>query len=112
MRLQRDEIFSSLDWIEFEGAADFPKTLINANHYITLLRLVERNVGVTALPRMAVNQYRSDEIVVRRFAEPFLRRTVGILVKQGRDLSPAARELQEIVREAFRAHTGLAGPDY
>lgn len=110
MRLVRDELFSSLDWIEFDGASDFPKTLVNANHYATLLRLVDENLGVTVMPRMAVNQYQSENVVLRSFAEPFLRRTVGILVKQGRELSPAAEQLVRIVREAFAARDGAAGP--
>lgn len=102
MRLLKDELFSSLDWIEFEGAAEFPATLIHANHYSTLLRLVEHNLGVTILPRMAINQHTGENIVLRPFVEPFMRRTVGILRKQGRELSPAAENLMQHAREAFR----------
>jgi len=105
MRLLRDEVFSSLDWIEFDAAPNFPATLINANHYSTLLRLVDQNLGATVLPRMAISQFASDRIVLRGFAEPFLRRTGGILVKHGRTLSPAATYLAEIIRDSFAART-------
>ena len=101
MRLIRDDVFSSLDWIEFEGGARMPETLVNANHYLTILKLVENNIGVTALPRMAIHQFPSDKIVIRPFSEPLIQRTMGLLIKQHRELSPAAQTLKEIVREAF-----------
>lgn len=104
MRLMRDELFSSLDWIEFEGAASFPETMVNANHYSTILRYVDNNLGVTILPRTAIHQYEGRNVVLRPFAEPMIRRTVGILTKQQRELSPAAEKLKEIVRDAFVAH--------
>lgn len=101
MRLLRDDVFSSLDWIEFEGGARMPETLVNANHYLTILRLVDSNIGVTALPRMAIHQFRSDNVVVRPFAEPLIQRTMGLLTKQRRELSPAAQTLSDVIRKAF-----------
>lgn len=105
MRLLRDEIFSSLDWIEFEGSESFPETLVNANHYSTILRFVDSNLGVTVLPRMAFHQYEGENLVLRPFAEPLIRRTVGLLVKQDRELSQAATKLREVIRNAFAAHS-------
>jgi len=101
MRLLRDELFSSLDWIEFEGAANFPETLVNANHYATILRLVEHDLGATILPRMAIRQFEGRNIVLRPLAEPMIRRTVGLLTKQKRELSPAGEKLSGIVRDVF-----------
>lgn len=110
MRLLRDDVFSSLDWIEFEGGARLPEALLSANHYFTILRLVDDNIGVTALPRMAIHQFKSENIVVRPFAEPLVQRTMGLLTKQRRDLSPAAQALSEIIRDAFakRVRDGLS----
>ncbi|MCF8481354.1 MAG: LysR family transcriptional regulator [Rhodospirillum sp.] len=104
MRLLRDELFSSLDWIAFDGASNFPDTLVNANHYVTILRLVDSNLGVTILPRMAIHQFKGENIVLRSFAEPMIRRMVGVLTKQKRDLSPAAEKLNGIIREVLASY--------
>ena len=66
---------------------------------------MDSNLGVTVLPRMAFHQYEGTNLVLRPFAEPLIRRTVGLLVKQDRELSQAATKLREIIRTAFAAHS-------
>ena len=101
MRLIRDSVFASLDYIEFEGGTDFPETLVNANHYSTILRMVDANVGVTILPRMALHQFEGQNVVLRPFVDPIVRRTVGLLTKQNRAMTPASIKLSQIIRDQF-----------
>jgi DNA-binding transcriptional LysR family regulator len=101
MRLIRDSVFASLDYIEFEGGTDFPETLVNANHYSTILRMVDANVGVTILPRMALHQFEGQNVVLRPFVDPMVRRTVGLLTKQNRAMTPASIKLSQIIRDQF-----------
>jgi DNA-binding transcriptional LysR family regulator len=101
MRLIRDSVFVSLDYIEFEGGTDFPETLVNANHYSTILRLVDANVGVTILPKMALHQFKGQNVVLRPFVDPMVRRTVGLLTKQNRAMTPASLKLSQIIRSQF-----------
>jgi DNA-binding transcriptional LysR family regulator len=98
MRINQDSVFVSPSHIEFEYDENFPTTLVTANHFFTILRLVEQKVGVALIPRMAINQHRSEKIVLRPLTETVVRRTVGLLTKKGRDLSPAAMRLAEIIR--------------
>lgn len=101
MRLVRDTVFASLDYIEFEGGTNFPETLINANHYSTILRIVNSNVGVAILPRMALHQFEGQNVVMRPFVNPMVRRTVGLVTKQNRATNPASIKLRQIIRDQF-----------
>lgn len=101
MRLIRDNVFASLDYIEFEGGTDFPETLINANHYSTILRLVDANVGLTILPRMGLHQHQCNNVVLRPFVDPMVRRTVGLLTKKNRETTPASIKLSQIIQDLF-----------
>lgn len=101
MRLLKDDVFSRLDWIEFEGGKSFPDTLVNAYHYTTILSLVDRNIGIAIMPRMANHQFDSDNIVLKPFSSSFLRCTVGLLTKKEKVLSDAAQHLKTVVINSF-----------
>jgi len=73
-------------------------------HVPALLSLVEAGLGVGAVPRFAVPEGKNAAVVSVPLQEPTVVRTVGILRRRGRPLSPAAQALHDMVVVRARLH--------
>ena len=74
--------------------------VIEVQNTTSLLALVSAGVGVTTLPRMAVNAQRRDVIFIPT-CYPALVRTIGIVTLGNRTLSPAAGAFAKMLQASF-----------
>lgn len=70
-------------------------------HLASIKALVSAGLGVAALPELAANVGTDEGIVRRPLRAPDLRRPIGLVTLRGRSLSPAAREMVNLLREAM-----------
>ncbi|MDB5743963.1 MAG: LysR family transcriptional regulator [Polaromonas sp.] len=66
-----------------------------AQHVSTLVSLVEAGLGVAAVPRLAMPPDGHATLVSVPLVDPVISRTVGLIRRRGRSLSPAAQELYD-----------------
>lgn len=66
-----------------------------ATHSAVLAAMVERGLGVTALPETALRAMPLGRLVYRPATEPEIERDVGVLQRRGRSLSPVAQAFRE-----------------
>ena len=76
-----------------------PTWFYEVRHVSTLLGLVEAGLGVAAVPRLAMPSRGHPLLVSVPLVEPTVERTLGIVRRRGRALSPAALELYDLVRQ-------------
>lgn len=69
----------------------------------SLLANVEAGVGVTVLPQMAAPD-NHPRLAFRRLHGPRLKRTIGMVVRRGRTLSPQATAMREVILRRFERH--------
>lgn len=86
---------------ELEARGLLPDWVLEAQHLSSLMAFIEQGLGVSAVPRIAVEPFRSARIAIRPLVDPVVRRHIGILEAPGRSLSPAALALRRIVFEAL-----------
>lgn len=79
------------------GTAARPRWLYETRHVSTLLGLVEAGLGVAAVPRLALPAGEHPAIVAVPIVEPEVKRTLGLIRRRGRALSPAAQELYSLL---------------
>jgi DNA-binding transcriptional LysR family regulator len=72
---------------------------LSVSNVISLLALLRAGIGVTALPRLALDE-RDPDLCFIPLAEPLIERSIGLLAPKRYSLSPAAQALYE----ATRAH--------
>ena len=80
------------------GVPRRPTWFYEVRHVSTLLGLVEAGLGVAAVPRLAMPARRHPLLVSVPLVEPTVERTLGIVRRQGRTLSPAAEALYDLVK--------------
>jgi len=76
---------------------------IEVSHILTLLGMVEAGLGVAAVPQLALPLTTHPTLVGIPLSQPRVSRTLGLIAKHGRALSPAANLLYEMLRNAGRA---------
>ena len=86
---------------ELEARGLLPDWVLEVQHLSSLMAFIERGLGVSAVPRIAVEPFRSTRIAIRPLVDPVVRRHIGILEAPGRSLSPAALALRRTVFEAL-----------
>jgi DNA-binding transcriptional LysR family regulator len=67
-------------------------------HFSSALGLTEAGLVVTVMPRLAVPERGSAQLVARPLGDPPLRRQLGIVRRRGSTPSPAAEGLIEVLR--------------
>jgi DNA-binding transcriptional LysR family regulator len=90
-----------------------PTWFYEVRHVSTLLGLVEAGLGVAAVPQLAMPGSNHPLLVAVPLVEPTVERTLGIVRRHGRTLSPAALALYELVkqeRKAVRANRARSRP--
>ena len=75
-----------------------PRPIVEVRHVSTLLGMVELGMGVAVLPELALPVARSSVIGVR-LVEPAVGRTLAIIRRSGRSLSPAAAAFAALLGE-------------
>jgi DNA-binding transcriptional LysR family regulator len=80
------------------------------DHLATIGAMVHEQLGVAALPAMAADVIADAGIVRRALAEPVKRRSIGLVTRRDRALSPAARAMLCLLREQIGAAGGQVCP--
>ena len=66
-------------------------------HLSTSLGLVEAGLGISVLPKLATPQGEHPIIVTRPIGNPQVSRTIGVVRRRGRQLSPAAQRFLDLL---------------
>jgi len=85
-----------------------PRWFYEVQHLSSALGLVEAGLGVAAMPRLAMPRDPHPTLVARPLIDPVLTRTVGIIVRHGADLSPAARQFRRMLRARWPVAHGAS----
>ncbi|PLZ03231.1 LysR family transcriptional regulator [Burkholderia sp. WAC0059] len=75
----------------------------------TIETLVARGVGVSVMSALAAQRTPLDRLSLRLLTQPELTRTVGVVRRQGKSLSPAALTMLKYVRAAVTQLTRFPG---
>lgn len=74
-----------------------PSWCFEAKHVSTLLGLVEAGLGIAVVPRLSMPQGEHPTLAQVQLVEPTLERNMGLILRQGRRLTPAARKLYDMI---------------
>jgi DNA-binding transcriptional LysR family regulator len=84
-----------------------PRSIYEAQHVTTALGLVEAGLGVAVVPAMAMPAADHPLLVSVELTDPVVRRTMGVIRRRGRSLSPAAQQLHAFLMEWQAPPQGL-----
>ncbi len=73
--------------------------ICETRHVTTMIGMAEAGLGVTAVPSIAMPVTSHPILVSVPLVEPEVMRNVGLIKRRGRTLTPAALELERLVRE-------------
>ncbi len=76
---------------------DRPQCVIETRHMQTLLGLVEAGLGIAAVPRMAMPSADQSNVVGIPLVAPVLQRELGLIMRRGATISPAAVQLHSFL---------------
>ncbi len=77
-----------------------PHSVYEAQHVLTSLGLVEAGLGVAAVPQLAMPNHDHPILASIPLVEPSITRSIGLITRRGRSLSPAARHLYTFLAES------------
>jgi DNA-binding transcriptional LysR family regulator len=72
-----------------------PRWFCEVTHVSSLVSLVEAGLGIAAVPRLAMPPGDHPTLVCIPLVEPSITRTVGLIRRRGRPLTPAAQQLYD-----------------
>lgn len=84
-----------------QGGVFLPR--YEVDHIATIGAMVACGLGVTALPSMAAELIAHHGLVVRELGPPAIRRSLGLVRRRDRELSPAAQSLCDMARSSLVA---------
>lgn len=90
-----------------------PSWCFEAKHVSTLLGLVEAGLGIAVVPRLSMPQGEHPTLAQVQLVEPTLERNMGLILRQGRRLTPAARKLYDMIDTMWpreESHAGMLDP--
>ncbi len=76
---------------------DRPRACFETRHVSSLVAFAESGLGVAAVPRLSMPRKGHPLLVSVSILEPEVTRTVGLIRRRGRSLSPAAQHLYEML---------------
>lgn len=79
-----------------------PRWFCEAQHVSALVNLVEAGMGIAAVPRLAMPAADHPTLVSVALGEPTISRTIGLIRRANRSLSPAAQQLYDMLDEVAR----------
>lgn len=77
-----------------------PRWFCEVGYVSTLVGLVEAGLGIAVVPRLAMPLEPHPTLVSVPLVDPVIERTVGLVRRRGRILSPAAQQLYELLADA------------
>jgi DNA-binding transcriptional LysR family regulator len=77
--------------------AERPRAIYETHHVVTLIGMVEAGLGVAAVPQLSAPGKDHPTIAIIGLVEPVVTRTIGLIRRRGRSLSPAAQQLYDTV---------------
>ena len=89
------------------GVDRLPRPVFEVRHVSTLIGIVEKGLAVAVVPQLTL-PHAPAPVVGVPLEDPVITRTVGLLRRTGRSLSPAAEAVAQLLTEAIRAK-GQAG---
>lgn len=72
-----------------------------AKHISTLVGLVEAGLGIAVVPRLSMPMDKHATLTTVPMTEPTVERTVGLICRRGRELSPSARQLYQLIEKTW-----------
>lgn len=72
-----------------------------AKHISTLVGLVEAGLGIAVVPRLSMPIDKHATLITVPMTEPTVERTVGLICRRGRELSPSARQLYQLIEKTW-----------
>ena len=72
-------------------------TVLEVEHLTTVMGMVEEGVGITVVPALTLFEFERGSLVHRPFRLPGLERTIYLVRRADRGLSPAARSLYDLM---------------
>lgn len=78
-----------------------PRPICEVRHVSTLIGLVEKGLAVAVVPRLALPSNPTSVVGVR-LEKPVITRTIGMIRRSNRSLSPAAAAFVQLITKAFR----------
>lgn len=79
-----------------------PRPICEVRHVSTLIGLVENGMGVAVVPQLTLPR-RPGSVVGVPLEQPAISRTIGMIRRSGRSLSPAAAAFVDLLTQASRA---------
>ncbi|WP_187499754.1 LysR family transcriptional regulator [Pantoea agglomerans] len=76
--------------------------ICETRHVTTMLGMVEAGLGIAAAPAMSMPGYDHALLMAVPLTDPQVKRTVGLLRKNGRSLSHIAGELENLIIEQYQ----------
>lgn len=89
------------------GVDRLPRPVFEVRHVSTLIGIVEKGLAVAVVPQLTL-PHAPAPVVGVPLEDPVITRTVGLLRRTGRSLSPAAEAVSQLLTAAIRAK-GQAG---
>ena len=77
---------------------DRPQACFETRHVSALVAFVEAGLGIAAVPRLSMPRKGHAALISVPIVEPEVTRTVGLIKRRGRSLSPAAEHLYDMLR--------------
>lgn len=82
-----------------------PKWYCEVRHIPALVSLIEAGLGIGVVPRLAMPVSGSSSLASIPITEPTLSRTLGLIHRRGKALTPAAQKFYDLLLESLRADT-------
>lgn len=81
--------------------AGLPEPVFEARHVRTVVDMVAAGLGIAAVPQLAVPSHGAQKhLCVVPLTRPVVNRTIGLIKRRGRVLSPAAQRLYQMIVES------------
>lgn len=90
MNILRNELSEKIDYLKGD---------IEVEQFAALIGLVEKNLGVSAIPSLAKFKRPEIDIITRPIDNPTVSRMLGIITYKGRSLSPASKAFCTLIKE-------------
>lgn len=78
-----------------------PPAFVEVRHVTSLLEMIKAGLGIGVVPQLAMPREHDGALVAVPLAGPAITRTLGIIKRTGRILSPGAQELYLMLKQAF-----------
>jgi DNA-binding transcriptional LysR family regulator len=78
-----------------------PSWRYEARHISTLVGMVEAGLGIAVVPRLSMPMGKHPTLISIPLVDPGVERTVGLIRRRGRELSPSARQLYQMIEQTW-----------